>query len=305
MKKGVSIILTAWNTQDYIKECLDSVKKQTFFKKGNHEILLGIDGCEKTLYKIKEILRDYPEIKVFFFPKNVGTYVVSNTLALMAQYKYILRFDTDDIMEPDMVKSMFEYAETNNSDILLCKLRMFVSSTKKESSSTSVGHGQIFIKNEIFREFGGFRAFACGADTELEKRIGKFVNSHIIEKPLFRYRKHLTNLTIKSDTSMHSDYRKNIHAFLVYEMENCIKSRNDAKIKCVTATCCKLDENGELDDPIATDTLNPEIPDRFAEYMKLSDETHKKYEKGVLPNAVSVMPNGYIRKKAQTSWIGF
>ena len=34
MKKGVSIILTAWNTQDYIKECLDSIMKQTFFKKG-------------------------------------------------------------------------------------------------------------------------------------------------------------------------------------------------------------------------------------------------------------------------------
>lgn len=53
MKEGVSIILTAWKTQDYIEECLDSINKQQFFnkEKTNYEILLGIDGCEKTLEK--------------------------------------------------------------------------------------------------------------------------------------------------------------------------------------------------------------------------------------------------------------
>lgn len=305
MKKGVSIILTAWNTQDYIKECLDSIMKQTFFKKGNHEILLGIDGCGKTLDKVKKILPNYPGLKVFFFPKNAGTYVVSNTLALMAQYKYVLRFDTDDIMEPDMVKTMFEYAEENDSDILLCKLRTFVSSTKKESSSSCTGHGQIFVKNDIFREFGGFRPFMCGADTEFEKRVGPFVNSHVVEKVLFKYRKHTTNLTVKSDTGMYSDYRKNIHAFLVYELENYIKEREDARIKCITAACCKMDETGELEDPVTIESVNAELPDKFAEYMALPAEIHKKYAKGTLPGAEAVLPNGYIRRKAQTSWIGF
>ncbi len=43
MKEGVSIILTAWKTQDYIEECLDSINKQQFFnkEKTNYEILLG------------------------------------------------------------------------------------------------------------------------------------------------------------------------------------------------------------------------------------------------------------------------
>lgn len=305
MKKGVSIILTAWNTQDYIKECLDSVMKQTFFEKGNHEILLGIDGCEKTLNKIKKILPNYPELKVFYFPKNVGTYIVSNTLALMAQYKYIQRFDTDDIMDPNMIKNMFEYAEKNDSDILLCKLRMFMSSTKKESNSSTIAHGQIFVKNDIFKEFGGFRPFICGADTEFEKRIGKFVNSHVLEKVLFKYRKHNTNLTIKSDTGMYSDYRKNIHAFLVYEMENLIKKKEDAKIKCITATYCELNKDGELEDPISINSINEDIPDKFAEYMALPVEIRKKYAKGALPGAETVISNGYIKRKAQSSWLYF
>ena len=72
MKKGVSVILTAWNTQDYIEECLDSVYKQSFFKKNdNYEVLLGIDGCEKTLNKVKGIISKYPGLKVFYFKQVI------------------------------------------------------------------------------------------------------------------------------------------------------------------------------------------------------------------------------------------
>jgi glycosyltransferase involved in cell wall biosynthesis len=302
MKTGVSIILTAWNTQDYIEECLDSIAKQTFFKKGNHEILLGIDGCGKTLNKVKEIMSKYPDLKVFFFPKNVGTYIVSNTLASIAKYKYIQRFDTDDIMMPDMIKTMFEYAEEHDSDILLCKLTTFLSSPRKEFNSPATGQGQIFFKNEIFTEFGGFMPFKCGADTEFIKRLEKFVKSSVVEKVLVKYRRHAMNLTTKSDTNMCSDYRKNVHGFLMYELENFIKEREDAKIKCVTAACCELDENGELGDPIYVEPINEDIQDRFAEYMALPESLRKKYEKKIISTTVTVLPNGYIRREAQSPW---
>ncbi len=305
MKKGVSIILTAWNTQDYIKECLDSIAKQTFFKKGNHEVLLGIDGCEKTLNRVKRIMSDYPDLKVFFFSKNVGTYIVSNTLAMMAQYKYILRFDTDDIMEPNMVKAMFEYAEKNDSDFLLAKSRTFLSSTKKEISDGNTPHGPAFIKNEIFREFGGYRPLTCGADTEFKKRISRFVNSHVIQKILYKRRKHISNLTVKSDTGMHSDYRSNIRGFIEYEMENLIKERNSAKIKCVTEACQALDSNGELGEPIYIEGVNEDFKDKFAEYMELPEAVRKKYANGTSSNVEIVTSNGYIKRKAQTSWIGW
>lgn len=54
-KKGISIILTAWQTQKFIEESLDSIEQQTYFANFNdYEILLGIDGCEKTLEKVKK-----------------------------------------------------------------------------------------------------------------------------------------------------------------------------------------------------------------------------------------------------------
>lgn len=47
--EGVSIIITAYDTANYIEECLDSVYAQTWCKKVEEwEVLVGIDHCEKT-----------------------------------------------------------------------------------------------------------------------------------------------------------------------------------------------------------------------------------------------------------------
>ena len=45
MEDGVSICITAYDSCDYIKECLDSVVSQTWFEDCNNwEIIVGVDG---------------------------------------------------------------------------------------------------------------------------------------------------------------------------------------------------------------------------------------------------------------------
>ena len=57
---GISICISAWKTQKYIEECLDSVYNQTWFKDHDEwEVIIGIDGCEETLKKINEIKQLY------------------------------------------------------------------------------------------------------------------------------------------------------------------------------------------------------------------------------------------------------
>ena len=59
MKEGVSVCITAYNVQNYIKECLDSVIRQTWFKEHNNwEIIIGVDGCQKTLDYLKKIMHN-------------------------------------------------------------------------------------------------------------------------------------------------------------------------------------------------------------------------------------------------------
>lgn len=308
MKNGISVILTAWNTQEYIKECLDSIYKQSFFKNDNYEVILGIDACEKTLKKVKEILPEYPNLKVFYFKENVGTYIISNTLATFAQYKYIFRFDTDDIMMPNAVKELYEYAEKNKTDMIRGQYRIFYASTGKSVKTTKLVHGQMFIKTETLLKFGGFRPFKCAADSELALRLKKFIKIDFPKIEICLHRIHTSNLTVRNETGMESKYRKNIRAFFQYEVEKSLKTKSDAVIKCVTAPCYALDENGDVSaTKQETNFIPAEIVDLYETFMNLPESERKKYyKKDQFPNSPIMMTStGYIRKRAQSGWIGY
>jgi glycosyltransferase involved in cell wall biosynthesis len=306
-KKGISVILTAWNTQNYIEDCLDSIQKQTYFKHNDYEILLGIDNCEKTLNKVKAIQSKYKNLRVFYSEKNVGTYILSNTLSCIAQYEYIQRFDTDDIMFPDMLEKMVSHMEKRKGQILTGKLNMFsnVSDIGKNKPSYAA-HGQILMRKETFMKFGGYRPFKCGADTEIVERIRKFAKYETYDKSTFYYRVHKESLTKKDSTGMISPYRKNIHQFIKWELSQKIKKESDAIIECVTADIKEL--VGEKMEHVSFE--KPKYSgekDLFEIWENMSDEEKSKYKKETGPVMISVSgsSNGYLRKKAVSGWNRF
>jgi len=100
-----SVIIPAWGTAAFVGRCLDSIALQT---KLPDEVLVGVDGCDNTLAAIKSYIpKDLKsKIRLFWFPKNVGCYVVRNTLAELANGMILLFFDADDVMCPDYVETM-------------------------------------------------------------------------------------------------------------------------------------------------------------------------------------------------------
>ena len=93
--------------EKYIKDCLDSVVNQTWFKTHNDwEIIVGVDCCEKTLSQLKTIMHNYKNLRVFMMDSNNGTYITSNTIMSNATYENIFRFDGDDIMCPNLVEKI-------------------------------------------------------------------------------------------------------------------------------------------------------------------------------------------------------
>ena len=123
-KKPVSIIVTAWQTSQFIEDCLDSIESQTYFASNdNFEVLVGIDGCVQTLKKVEEIAHKYRNLKVFMMESHVGTYVTSNTLLNLTSKDHIIRFDSDDIMLPEMVEEIM--AQTDNYDFIQYGFKTF------------------------------------------------------------------------------------------------------------------------------------------------------------------------------------
>jgi glycosyltransferase involved in cell wall biosynthesis len=67
--------------EKYIKETLDSIYEQIYFKKNDDwEILIGIDGCNETLKYVHSIMENYKNLRVFMMEENRGTYITTNTI---------------------------------------------------------------------------------------------------------------------------------------------------------------------------------------------------------------------------------
>lgn len=220
---GVSVCISAWKTAEYIEECLDSVAAQTWFKDNdNWEILLGIDGCEETLAKVKEIMHKYKNLKVMMMDKNVGTYVTCNTIMKEANYEWLLRFDSDDVMPNDMIAKIFSH-DLNGYGAIRYNNQNFGSNNYR-----GLAWGSHLIRHNVFDVYGGYRDWRISGDYDLLYRIEPDVKVLKLNDIFYNRRVRENSLQFSKDTSMKSEKRKKLDGFVKNE------SRNQPKIKMNT-----------------------------------------------------------------------
>ena len=202
---GISILVTAWNNTEYIEECLDSISKQIFYN-DKFEVLLGIDGCKKTKEKFLEIKEKYNSIdlKAFYMKSNKGTYITTNTLAQIAKFKILLRFDSDDIMKENMLSKIY-YTFKENTDLVMFRCNNFKGS--KFSLSAPL-EGVMAYTKDAFEKVGGYKPWRCAADTDFLRRLRHLrVNREIINEALYDRRIHSDSLTQRGETRHGSPLR--------------------------------------------------------------------------------------------------
>ncbi len=113
----VSVVMPAYNAEENIVNSIESVINQTF---KNFELIIVDDGSKDNTLKIcREYENKYPNIKVIH-QKNGGEAAARNTGIKNASGKYIMFLDSDDTYKPDMVSRMFEKAENETPDWVLC-----------------------------------------------------------------------------------------------------------------------------------------------------------------------------------------
>jgi glycosyltransferase involved in cell wall biosynthesis len=116
-KYAISIIIPVYNAEGFIGETLKSIFDQNFT---DYEILL-IDDCssDNSKNKITPFLTD--NIHYFCEEKNAGgPSKPRNTGIEKAQGKYIMFFDSDDLMLPNKLLETFNALEQNEHIGLLC-----------------------------------------------------------------------------------------------------------------------------------------------------------------------------------------
>lgn len=117
----ISIIIPAYNIENYIAKCLDSLLNQTY---KNIEIIVIDDGSSDNTGKIVDnYAYKYEYIKVIH-KKNAGVSAARNTGIEVANGDYIGFVDGDDTVDEEMFEVLIENAIKYDADISHCGYKM-------------------------------------------------------------------------------------------------------------------------------------------------------------------------------------
>lgn len=151
----VSVIIPVYNTEKYLKECLDSVINQTLT---DIEIICIDDGSfDNSLAILQEYAQKDTRIRILK-QKNKGAGAARNMGLNIATGKYLAFLDSDDFFYKDFCKKMYNKAKETDADIVVCKAMEFNNLTKKPSKMTwSLVEEQLPNKNVFsYKDFPKF-----------------------------------------------------------------------------------------------------------------------------------------------------
>ena len=113
----ISIIIPIYNTEKYLKQCIDSVLSDQ--NSANIEVILINDGStDQTGYIINEYAKKDHRVKVVH-QINSGIGAARNTGLNIASGEYIAFLDSDDWLNEGMLKTLFTIAKKQQSDIVM------------------------------------------------------------------------------------------------------------------------------------------------------------------------------------------
>ena len=226
--KKISFCVPAYNAEDYIEECLDSIEAQYCEK----EILVGVDGCETTLKKIEQIKHKYANLKVFWFPENVGAYVVRNTLAMQSEYDILSFFDSDDIMAKDFIITALPKLKEKS----IVRSKYYDFDLKSVTPSTDwYGNWILLIHKKDFLDINGFWEERIASDLDFINRSEMNGCENIeLDDFLVNRRTHGKNISLYGATGMGSDIRNDIHKEIEFRKKyKIVKNENLVISNCV------------------------------------------------------------------------
>ena len=124
-----SIIVPVYNVEDYISDCLESICKQSY---DDFEVIVVNDGSpDHSDYFIKEYENKDRRIRSFK-KKNGGLSSARNYGVTKARGEYLVFVDSDDTIEPDLLKELHQVIEKNeNVDVIRFQINEVNQYTKK------------------------------------------------------------------------------------------------------------------------------------------------------------------------------
>lgn len=212
MKKTLSVIMPVYNSEDYLKDAIESILNQSF-----QDFILYL--CDdKSTDKSKEIINNYNDSRIvkIFNEKNLGKNITVNNVLKQIDSIFFTVHDSDDISHKDRFYQQIKYLK-ENPNIMMCgtsfyeinennnilntiKMPTNIKEIKDKQSfpDHSCFHGPtLIIRVEVLNKVGGFyrKYFRTGEDIEFCCRLVEKYNGLNLKNNLYYYRIHSKSLT--------------------------------------------------------------------------------------------------------------
>jgi glycosyltransferase involved in cell wall biosynthesis len=216
----ISVLMSAYNSELYIKQAIESILSQTY---QDFEFIIINDGSSD---ETDSIITSYSDPRIIYINnhQNLGLIASLNKGLKIAKGNYIARMDADDIALPNRFEMQLEVFKKNPDAIVVGSDYFSFSDSKKtyvKSSSDSdynkavlffspcFCHPSVMMKN-IFNELNIYynNDFKHAEDYQLWTQLafhGSFLN---VTEPLLMYRSHLNQISaINKSTQSEISYK--------------------------------------------------------------------------------------------------
>lgn len=211
----VSLLMTAYNREQYIGEAIESVLASTYT---NFELII-VDDCstDATFEIAKKYEQTDGRVIVYKNKTNLGQFKNRNTAASFAKGDYIKYFDSDDIMNNDLLEITMQAMQAfpqasvgiecrwpkipaEKLPVIFSSREAYVNHFFKGNNFLHYGPSSSVIRKTLFKECNGYdETVGILADTLLMLQLA--AKSPVVGyKPdLFHWRRHEGQVTVEQD----------------------------------------------------------------------------------------------------------
>ena len=155
----LSVVVPVYRVEPYLRKCVDSLLNQDLTE-DEYEIVLVDDGSPDGCGAICDsYASQYAQVKVVHRP-NGGLSAARNSGIDVAQGDLVVFVDSDDYIEPNVLKSLVDKAEHDDLDVLRFNYR-----NVNEQY-------EVFEPNKVSKPFVDYRDEVCDGPTFLTERLG-------------------------------------------------------------------------------------------------------------------------------------
>ncbi len=115
----ISVIVPVYKVEDYLEQCVNSIRNQSY---KNLEIILVDDGSPDNSGKLCDKLADSDNRIRVIHKQNGGLSSARNSGIDIAKGDYLSFVDSDDDINKDMIKSLYEAIASVNADFSCCQI---------------------------------------------------------------------------------------------------------------------------------------------------------------------------------------